>query len=80
MSFGNGNRYEGDFEAGTFHGRGIYTFMNGDRYEGDFSSGTPNGPGTLTTAKGQSYSGTWTKGCLPDQKVSVMVKRESCGF
>jgi hypothetical protein len=75
-----GYRYEGDFQAGKFHGRGISTYANGTRYEGDFSNGLPNGQGTLTMPNGKSYSGNWTNGCLPDQKVSMMVKRESCGF
>ena len=35
-SYQSGIKYEGEFQAGNFHGRGVYTFTNGDRYVGEF--------------------------------------------
>lgn len=42
----NGDKYEGQFENGLKHGRGVITFANGRRYEGELRNGEPYGLGT----------------------------------
>ncbi len=39
LEMDNGDRYEGAFFAGMFHGRGTYTWANGQSQSGDFQNG-----------------------------------------
>lgn len=45
-------RYEGGFEAGAKHGRGVKSWPNGDRYEGEFFEDHKHGSGTYTWGNG----------------------------
>jgi hypothetical protein len=53
----NGDKYEGEFKNGLFHGWGIYTYRNGDRYEGEFRDDMKNGRGTYQYRNGDKYIG-----------------------
>jgi hypothetical protein len=47
--------YEGEFEEGLMHGRGVYSFPNGDIYEGSFVRGSMHGQGKLQRLNGDYY-------------------------
>jgi hypothetical protein len=57
VTFKNGDRYEGEFSAGFFHGWGTYHYRNGDRYEGEFAHDMKCGQGTYIYANGERYVG-----------------------
>lgn len=44
--------YEGEFEAGTFHGEGIITYEDGDCLIGSFDNGVPDGKCKLVHSNG----------------------------
>ena len=44
---GFGDRYEGFFTFGKFHGQGSLFYHNGDAYEGRFENGIPSGDGKM---------------------------------
>ncbi len=54
----NGDKYEGEFLNGKFHGKGTYTYANGDKYEGEFLNGKFTGKGTFTCSNGKPFTGT----------------------
>lgn len=58
----DGNRYEGSFENGKYHGQGIFTWANGDCYEGTFENGLRHGQGILTWVGGTRYEGAFENG------------------
>ena len=53
----NGFRYDGEFQDGLPHGKGISNHPNGMRYDGEFKNGLPHGKGTNTFSSGASYIG-----------------------
>ena len=65
-----GDIYEGEFQNGTFNGKGVYLYLSknhvtpGDRYEGDFRDGKRHGPGIYYYADGSTSEGIWTEGWL----------------
>ncbi|KFB45658.1 AGAP010199-PA-like protein [Anopheles sinensis] len=58
----NGDRYEGTFRKGLYHGSGVLKERTGHRYEGGFQKGLRNGRGTQTYPDRSSYCGDWRKG------------------
>lgn len=56
--------YEGDYENGRFHGKGIYRYKD-MRYEGNFLDGQFHGEGILFV-EGGAYIGYWQRGELVD--------------
>ena len=56
-TYGNGDKYIGEFLNGEFHGKGLYTYANGDKYEGEFSNGKFTGKGTFTCSNGKQFTG-----------------------
>lgn len=61
-TFPNGSRYEGEFRADTYHGRGSFFFASGQVYVGDYRDGKRNGQGTFTFPDGEKYAGTFLDG------------------
>jgi hypothetical protein len=61
-TYGDGSRYEGQFENGQGKGEGICFYTNGDRYEGEWADHAPHGQGTMYTADGKKITGFWQKG------------------
>ncbi|MBN2302485.1 MAG: hypothetical protein JXN60_08220 [Lentisphaerae bacterium] len=61
VTFSNGDRYEGEFKNGLFHGWGTYYYRNGDRYDGEFRHDMKHGKGTLTYKNGDKYTGEFRK-------------------
>ena len=57
MTFDNGDRYEGEYRYGEFHGRGVYTWADGKRYEGEYRDNKRHGRGVYTWADGKRYEG-----------------------
>eukprot|EP00039_Didymoeca_costata_P006788 m.93234 g.93234 ORF g.93234 m.93234 type:complete len:94 (-) comp13392_c0_seq2:301-582(-) len=46
IKFSDGSSYEGYFENGMFHGRGMYVWSDGSCYEGDWKANKPLPGGT----------------------------------
>lgn len=61
-TFPSGARYEGEFRADKYHGRGSFFFASGQVYVGDYRDGQRNGQGTFTFPNGEKYSGTFLDG------------------
>lgn len=59
-----GGEYEGEYQYGRFHGKGVYKYKD-MRYEGNFLDGQFHGEGSLIV-KGGCYQGIWQKGRLVD--------------
>ena len=58
----NGDRFEGDFKDGKFHGSGTY-LTRGGKYVGEFVDGRKEGQGKMTwTKNGHVYEGGWKGG------------------
>lgn len=61
-TFPSGARYEGEFRADKYHGRGSFFFASGQVYVGDYRDGQRNGQGIFTFPNGEKYSGTFLDG------------------
>ena len=48
VDFGGGDKYEGQYVEGKFHGQGTLTYANGNKYEGEYVEDKMHGQGTLT--------------------------------
>lgn len=64
-TFGNGDRYEGNFYNGTFHGRGTYSFASHALkafYQGEYQHGQAEGEGTVGFRNGVQWTGQHVEG------------------
>eukprot|EP00731_Ephydatia_muelleri_P009021 Em0004g1359a len=52
LTFPDGSKYEGVFEAGKYQGYGVYCSPDGIKYEGQFNGGHARGKGLITFADG----------------------------
>ena len=53
----NGDKYEGEFLNGKYHGYGRYVFSDGEIYEGYFANGKRHGKGKEIHTNGSVYEG-----------------------
>ena len=58
----NGEKYEGDWKNGKYHGHGTYSWSNGNKYVGEWKGGNLNGQGTYTYPDGRKYEGEFKDG------------------
>jgi hypothetical protein len=61
-TFGDGDKYVGEFRKGKLHGQGTFTYMDGEKYVGEWHDGKRNGQGTETLNDGSKYVGEYRKG------------------
>ena len=61
-----GGKYVGEWQNGTYHGRGAYIVTDGpykgDKYVGEFKDNKRHGKGTYISADGIQYEGIWKNG------------------
>jgi hypothetical protein len=62
FTYADGNKYEGGWENGKQHGKGVFTFADGNKYEGGWENGKQHGKVVLTFADGNKYEGGFEKG------------------
>ncbi len=58
----DGERYEGYWGEGKFHGKGIKTLPDGTIFDGDWEEGRPVGQGMCKYPDGAKYTGSWHNG------------------
>ena len=59
----NGNKYEGQFKDGLYHGQGKLEYIGGDKYVGEFKAGILSGQGSFFFNKsGGNYNGAFANG------------------
>ncbi|XP_058056491.1 radial spoke head 1 homolog [Anopheles bellator] len=58
----NGDRYEGTFRRGVFHGYGTLSQKTGHRFDGNFRKGHKHGRGCQRYPDGSRYDGDWSRG------------------
>lgn len=66
MNLSNHSKYDGEYLANWYHGKGKYTFDNGVIYEGEFFKGEFHGEGVMSYPDGGKFRGKWNKGILED--------------
>lgn len=77
-TFANGGRYVGEYQQGSFHGRGIYIWSEGYRYVGEWFYGELRGQGIEYSADGKvNRSGRWSNWTLAE---SFVVDRDRFPF
>jgi hypothetical protein len=59
LTLAKGDTYDGNFEAGIYHGFGKYVHSDGSCYEGHFIGKKKEGKGKFTYANGDVYDGMW---------------------
>jgi hypothetical protein len=57
---GAGDRYEGSFAQGSYHGGGVYKWKNGNVYAGQYNANIQQGYGVMTFPDGSRYEGQWS--------------------
>jgi len=65
LKFRTGEVYEGNWEDGCRHGRGMCTYAKGQdmlTYEGAWETDLPSGPGVGVWRNGNHYEGEWKDG------------------
>ncbi|XP_074634381.1 radial spoke head 1 homolog [Acropora palmata] len=56
----NGDLYEGSYDNGKRHGKGMYSFRNnGAKYKGFYEQGKKSGEGVFDYPDGSKYEGRW---------------------
>ena len=55
LIFKSGKRYEGEFKAGYWHGKGHMEYSNGVTYTGDWANDKHEGHGVLVSKSGGRY-------------------------
>jgi|LauGreDrversion4_2_1035121.scaffolds.fasta_scaffold248318_3 hypothetical protein len=58
----DGERYEGEWQDGRFHGQGVKTLPDGTVFDGEWEEGKPVGQGMCKYPDGAKYTGSWLNG------------------
>ena len=58
----DGDKYEGEWKDGKFHGKGNYFYGNGSTFTGVYKHGKKHGEGVFVDAKGKDFEGFWEHG------------------
>ena len=61
-TYPHGEKYEGEWKNGKYHGQGTLTSPDGSKYEGEWKNGLFHGQGTFTLPTGEKYEGEWKDG------------------
>mmetsp|Transcript_15871 Transcript_15871/g.36285 ORF Transcript_15871/g.36285 Transcript_15871/m.36285 type:complete len:204 (-) Transcript_15871:808-1419(-) len=61
-TFPSGNKYEGEWKDGKYHGKGKLIYADGRQYEGDWFQGVNHGKGSFLYANGDRYVGEYKGG------------------
>ena len=67
----HGDKYEGGFINGVFHGQGILTWGDGASYQGEWLNGKAHGTGIFSFTNGDVY-----KGNFEDHKINGFGSKE----
>jgi hypothetical protein len=62
LEWSSGDKYDGEFLAGLFHGKGKFTSQYSGDYKGDFAHGYMEGKGTLVYPDDTRYQGEFSGG------------------
>ena len=72
--------YEGSWQDGVRHGKGIQKYSNGDTYQGDWFNNKKHGQGIYIWNNGDIYQGNWRDGRKNDEKGVFISKNPSFEF
>jgi hypothetical protein len=61
-TFPSGNKYEGEWLRGVYHGRGKLHYADGRNYDGEWCEGVMHGKGHFAYANGDQYMGEYRAG------------------
>ncbi len=70
----DGDRYEGEWKEGKFHGKGKYFYSNGATFSGTYLQGKKHGEGIFVDAKGKDFEGVWENGKRIEKTNTVLKK------
>ncbi|GIT07282.1 MAG: hypothetical protein CM1200mP30_09120 [Pseudomonadota bacterium] len=77
-----GDRYEGGWKDGEFHGKGALNCLDqhGDKfeYQGNFRKGKYKGQGTFSDPSGEKYVGEWKDGEKYGQGTYIFPMEQVC--
>jgi hypothetical protein len=65
-------RYEGEFQDGLMHGRGVMQYSDGRFYTGQWNYGREEGEGEMIWPDGKRYHGQWRGGAPHGRGVLTM--------
>ncbi len=74
-TFGNGDKYVGEYQNNQFNGQGTIILANGGKYVGEWKDDRSNGQGTFTYADGRVEEGIWENGILVRESARSKKKR-----
>lgn len=61
-TFPSGNRYEGTWLNGKYHGKGVLKYADGRKYDGEWFNGVTHGKGHFHYSNGDQYVGEYRAG------------------
>ena len=59
FTWGNGSKYDGEWNGNKRHGYGVQTWANGTKYVGEWKDDKRHGKGAHAFANGAMYAGEW---------------------
>mmetsp|Transcript_25731 Transcript_25731/g.43349 ORF Transcript_25731/g.43349 Transcript_25731/m.43349 type:complete len:550 (-) Transcript_25731:116-1765(-) len=65
------HKYEGNFQRGKRHGKGVYIAANGDTYTGEFENDLYHGEGLLVKVNGDRFEGDWERGKASGKTIDI---------